>query len=56
MAIPTKYDCIVIGHNEPPLEEYERVVRHYGAKSATYRDLKMSFVEIDGSCRPTDAV
>lgn len=42
------YDCIVIGHNEPPFEDYERLVRAYGSRSTTYRDLRMSAVRIDG--------
>lgn len=41
-------DCIVIGYNEPPFEEYESTLKLYGENSETYRDLKFSFVDIDG--------
>lgn len=40
------YDCVAIGHNEPPFEDYEQLVRRYGIRSAAYRDLKMSFVQV----------
>ena len=41
-------DCVVIGYNETPFEEYERLIQKYGEDSEAYRDLKYSFVEIDG--------
>jgi radical SAM PhpK family P-methyltransferase len=41
-------DCIVIGYNEPPFSSYESLLRQYGDDSEAYRDLKLSFVEIDG--------
>jgi len=41
-------DCLVIGYNDPPFEEYERLIRRYGEDSEAYRDLKFSFVEVDG--------
>src|SRR6185436_7625522 len=41
-------DCVVIGYNETPFEEYEGFVRKYGEDSEAYRDLKFSFVEVDG--------
>src|SRR3982751_5478075 len=41
-------DCVVIGYNDPPFEEYERLIRRYGEDSEAYRDLKLSFVEVDG--------
>jgi p-methyltransferase len=41
-------DCVVIGYNETPFEEYEALLRGYGADSEAYRDLRFSFVNIDG--------
>ena len=41
-------DCIVIGYNELPFEDYERLLRSYGGDSEAYRDLKFSFVDIGG--------
>lgn len=41
-------DCVVIGYNESPFEEYERRIRSYGEDSEAYRDLKFSFVDLDG--------
>ena len=41
-------DCVVIGYNETPFEEYEALIRGYGPESEAYRDLRFSFVNIDG--------
>jgi radical SAM PhpK family P-methyltransferase len=41
-------DCVVIGYNEIPFEKYEEFLRHYGEDSEAYRDLKFSFVNLDG--------
>lgn len=41
-------DCVVIGYNETPFDEYEGFVRKYGEDSEAYRDLKFSFVEVAG--------
>jgi radical SAM PhpK family P-methyltransferase len=41
-----KFDCIVIGYNEPPFEIYEKTVRTYGEDSEAYRDLMFSFVRV----------
>jgi len=41
-------DCVIIGHNEPEFEEYESLVRGYGEDSEAYRDLQLSFVDLDG--------
>lgn len=43
-----RLDCIVIGYNELPFAEYERFLSQYGTDSEAYRDLKFSFVEVDG--------
>ncbi|HTU45293.1 MAG TPA: PhpK family radical SAM P-methyltransferase [Bryobacteraceae bacterium] len=43
-----KLDCIVIGYNETPFEEYELLLRSYGVYSEAYRDLKFNFVNLDG--------
>lgn len=41
-------DCVVIGYNETPFTEYEAFLRGYGADSEAYRDLRFSFVNING--------
>ncbi len=41
-------DCLTIGYNDPPFADYERLIRRYGEDSEAYRDLKFSFVEVDG--------
>jgi p-methyltransferase len=39
-------DCVVIGYNEVPFNQYENFLRKYGEDSEAYRDLKFSFVEV----------
>ena len=41
-------DCIVIGYNETPFDEYETLLRKYGDDSEAYRDLKFSFIDLEG--------
>ena len=41
-------DCVVVGYNETPFEEYEALLRKYGEDSEAYRDLKFSFVNVRG--------
>ena len=41
-------DCVVIGYNEVPFVKYESFLRNYGEDAEAYRDLKFSFVNIDG--------
>ncbi|HKX30463.1 MAG TPA: PhpK family radical SAM P-methyltransferase [Blastocatellia bacterium] len=41
-------DCIVIGYNELPFEQYESLVSRYGEDSEAYRDLQYSFVNLAG--------
>lgn len=41
-------DCVVIGYNELPFEEYESLLRVYGEESEAYRDLKFSFIDLGG--------
>lgn len=48
VAGDAKPACVVIGYYEPPFDEYERLVRSYGEHSAAYRDLRLSFVTVDG--------
>src|SRR5262245_18304097 len=43
-----RLDCIVIGYNELPFEEYETSLRNWGENSEAYRDLKFSFVNLEG--------
>jgi len=43
-----RLDCIVIGYNELPFEEYETTIRNWGENSEAYRDLKFSFVNLEG--------
>ena len=42
-----KLDCILIGYNETPFEEYERLIGGFGEDAEAYRDLKFSFVEAE---------
>jgi radical SAM PhpK family P-methyltransferase len=44
----TNLDCIVIGYNEVPFSRYEQFLHTYGEDSEAYRDLKFSFVNLDG--------
>jgi radical SAM PhpK family P-methyltransferase len=48
MALSDRLDCVVIGHNEPPFQEYERLVRGYGEAAEAARDLQFSYVDLDG--------
>lgn len=41
-------DCVVIGYNEVPFDKYESFLRNYGEESEAYRDLKFSFVDLNG--------
>jgi p-methyltransferase len=43
-----RLDCIVIGYNEMPFIEYEKLLSQYGRDAEAYRDLQFSFVEVDG--------
>lgn len=43
-----RLDCIVIGYNEMPFNEYERLLSQYGRDAEAYRDLQFSFVDVDG--------
>ena len=45
----TNLDCIVIGYNEVPFSRYEQFLHTYGEDSEAYRDLKFSFVNVDGN-------
>ena len=42
-------DCVLVGYNETPFEEYEGLLKSYGEDSEAYRDLRFSFVNIDCS-------
>lgn len=48
MVTRTRLDCVVVGYNEPPLDEYADLVARYGRDSEAYRDLRLSFVELAG--------
>jgi radical SAM PhpK family P-methyltransferase len=48
MGIRNHLDCVVIGYNEQPFEEYETILRNWGENSEPYRDLKFSFVNLEG--------
>jgi radical SAM PhpK family P-methyltransferase len=39
-------DCVVIGYNEVPFQQYERFLLNYGEDAEAYRDLKFSFVDL----------
>jgi len=46
--------CIVVGYNDVPFDSYVQLLEQYGKDSEAYRDLKLSFVELDG--KPTNYV
>jgi p-methyltransferase len=48
-------DCVVIGYNEVPFPQYEELLRRYGQDSEAYRDLKFSFVDVQGAGKMTYA-
>lgn len=48
MAAARELDCVVIGYNEVPFARYQGLLRAYGEDSEAYRDLKLSFTELDG--------
>jgi radical SAM PhpK family P-methyltransferase len=48
MSENRRLDCVVIGYNETPFEQYEGLIAKYGVESEAYRDLKFSFVDLDG--------
>jgi radical SAM PhpK family P-methyltransferase len=47
--IKEKSECIVIGYNEEPFPQYERLVRSFGKGSVAYRDLHLSFLNINST-------
>jgi radical SAM PhpK family P-methyltransferase len=46
MTASRHLDCVIIGYNEVPFEQYESFLRKYGEDTEAYRDLKFSFVEL----------
>jgi radical SAM PhpK family P-methyltransferase len=48
MSESERLDCVVIGYNEMPFEEYERLLSQYGKDAEAYRDLQFSFIDLDG--------
>jgi radical SAM PhpK family P-methyltransferase len=48
MAKQCDLDCVLIGYNDVPFERYEGLVRQYGEDSEVYRDLRLSFVDLEG--------
>lgn len=47
-ALAEPLDCVVIGYNDPPFEAYAELLAGYGEDSEAYRDLQLSFAEVDG--------
>jgi len=45
----SRLDCLVIGYYEPAFGEYEALIRQFGERSEAYRDLRYSFVDMDGA-------
>jgi len=43
-----RLDCVIIGYNELPFEQYECFLSKYGEDTEAYRDLQFSFVNLDG--------
>src|SRR5262249_6445763 len=39
MPVSRGFDCLVVGYNEPPFSDYERLIRTFGEDSEAYRDL-----------------
>lgn len=44
-----RLQCLVIGYDEPPFQEYEQLVRRFGERSEADRDQKFSVVNVDGA-------
>lgn len=40
-------DCLLIGHNEVTLTEYEKNIRAMGTNTGAYRDLNLNFIRYD---------
>jgi radical SAM superfamily enzyme YgiQ (UPF0313 family) len=41
-------DCIIVGYNDLPFEKYVELLSQYGRNSEAFRDLKFSFVDLNG--------
>jgi len=51
----SELDCLLVGHNQIPFEDYERTVRQMGTDSGAYRDLSMNTVRFNGKIwNPSD--
>src|SRR6201999_2092281 len=48
MPVSRGFDCLVVGYNDPPFPDYERLIRTFGEDSEAYRDLHFSFVDVGG--------
>ena len=48
MAAQDSTDCIVIGYNESPFDQYVELIAKYGRDSEAFRDLQYSFVDVEG--------
>ena len=48
MTTRRNLDCVVIGYNDLPFGRYESLLRSYGENSEAYRDLKFSFIDLQG--------
>jgi radical SAM PhpK family P-methyltransferase len=48
MPVSRGFDCLVVGYNDPPFPDYERLIRTFGEDSEAYRDLHFSFVDLGG--------
>jgi radical SAM PhpK family P-methyltransferase len=48
MTHSSEIDCIIVGYNELPFDRYVELLKHYGTDSEAYRDLKFSFVDLNG--------
>ena len=44
----TRLDCLLIGHNEIPFQEYEGFLRELGEDREVYRDLRYNFIDVVG--------
>jgi radical SAM PhpK family P-methyltransferase len=48
MATHRHLDCVVIGYNDVPFGRYESLMHSYGEDSTAYRDLRFSFINLEG--------
>ena len=48
MTTQKHLECVVIGYNDVPFARYESLMHSFGETSTAYRDLRFSFINLDG--------